>query len=95
MGCLLQVGGSNECGSLEQKDKAVPGMARITQEKLGVPKPRRPAAEIPYLVAGPAYSHSENSSVQLVLLHLSGLCRDSLTKNIHHKDDLAQGSLNI
>lgn len=48
MGCLFQVGGSNECGSLEQKDKAVPGMARITQEKLGVPKPRRPAAEIPY-----------------------------------------------
>lgn len=62
MGCLLQVGGSNECGSLEQKDKAVPGMARITQEKLGVPKPRRPAAEIPYLVAHLAYSDSENSS---------------------------------
>lgn len=47
MGWLLQVRGHNECGSSEQRGKAVLGVVRISQETLGLPNPRRPAAEIP------------------------------------------------
>lgn len=67
-------------------------MAGIPQEKVGVPKPRRPAAEMPYLVAdlaSPLLSIAPSeilaSSPQWAVQTETA---NGLMENVSHKSDL-------